>query len=132
MEKRSAEEKINIYVRSSKRRNLSSSDEHPENCKYKLLWLQILPGYINTYVVSNIKCQPSIIFAGELNSSLSNVTSQVLEDLGKKEEAKNPIENQPVAKRVTRSQAKASKNEEDCDLKRKNPCSSNAKSEESK
>ncbi|KFK26832.1 hypothetical protein AALP_AA8G299600 [Arabis alpina] len=88
-------EKINIYVRSSKRRNLSSSDEHPENC--------------------------------ELNSDLSNVTSQVLEDLGKKDEAKDTIENQPVAKRVTRSQAKVSKNEEDLDLKRKTPSSSNGK-----
>ncbi|VVB15684.1 unnamed protein product [Arabis nemorensis] len=86
------EEKINICVRSSKRRNLSSSDEHPENC--------------------------------ELNSDLSNVTSQVLEDL-EKDKAKDPIENQPVTKRITRSQAKLSKNEEDLNLKRKNLSSSN-------
>ncbi|CAL9243214.1 unnamed protein product [Arabidopsis halleri] len=91
------EKKIDIHVRKSKRRNLSSSDEHSKNCK--------------------------------MNSDLSIVTSQVLEDLGKKEEAKDPIEKQPIVKRVTRSQSKASTNEEVIDLKRKNPSSSNAKSE---
>lgn len=64
-----------------------------------------------------------------MNSDLSIVTSQVLEDLGKKEEVKDRIEKQPIAKRVTRSQAKASKNEEVVDLKGKYLCSSNAKSE---
>ncbi|XP_010482573.1 PREDICTED: methyl-CpG-binding domain-containing protein 13-like isoform X2 [Camelina sativa] len=63
-----------------------------------------------------------------MNSDLSIVASQVLEDLGEKEEAKDPIETQPIVKRVTRSQAKASKNEEVVDLKRKNLSSSNAKS----
>lgn len=68
--------------------------------------------------MSNFKYQPSIIIAGELNSDLSNVTSQVLENLEKKDKAKDPIENQPVTKRITRSQAKLSKIEEDLDLKR--------------
>ncbi|CAA7059624.1 unnamed protein product [Microthlaspi erraticum] len=38
--------------------------------------------------------------------------NMVLEDLGNKEEAKDVIEKQPIAKRVTRSQAKATKKEE--------------------
>ncbi|ESQ43301.1 hypothetical protein EUTSA_v10012954mg [Eutrema salsugineum] len=92
------EKNRNISVRSSKRRNSSSSDEHSENWK--------------------------------MNSELSIVTSQVLEDLEKKEETKDPIEIQSIPKRVTRSQAKASKNEEDEDFKRKNLSTSNAKSEE--
>ncbi|KAJ4875770.1 Methyl-CpG-binding domain-containing protein 13 [Raphanus sativus] len=46
----------------------------------------------------------------KVNSDLSSVTSQVLEDLGKK---KDLIENQPIAKRVTRSQTKANETEED-------------------
>jgi hypothetical protein len=64
-----------------------------------------------------------------MTSDLSIVTSQVLEDLGKKEEVKDPIEKQLIAKRVTRSQTKASTTEEVVvDLKR-NLSSSNAKSE---
>ncbi|CAH2070260.1 unnamed protein product [Thlaspi arvense] len=90
------EKSIDSYVRNSKRRNLSSSDEHSENSK--------------------------------MNPDLSIEASQVLEGLGKKEEAKDTIEKQPIAKRVTRSQAKASKSEEDVDLKREKPSSSNAKS----
>ncbi|XP_010444604.1 PREDICTED: methyl-CpG-binding domain-containing protein 13-like isoform X2 [Camelina sativa] len=102
VEKRSAddllekEKKIDTHVRESKRRNLSTSDEHSKKCN--------------------------------MNSDLSIVASHVLEDLGEKEVAKDPIEKQPIVKRVTRSQAKASKNEEVVDLKRKNPSSSNAKS----
>ncbi|KAG7533914.1 Methyl-CpG DNA binding [Arabidopsis thaliana x Arabidopsis arenosa] len=84
------EKKIDIHIRRSKRRNLSSSDEHSKNCK--------------------------------MNSDWSIVTSPVLE-------AKDPIEKQPIAKRVTRSQTKASTNEEVVDLKRKNLSSSNAKPE---
>lgn len=53
-----------------------------------------------------------IIFSGKVISESSIVTSQVLESLGSKEEAKDVIEKQPIAKRVTRSQAKAAKNEE--------------------
>uniref|UniRef100_A0A1J3E1X1 Methyl-CpG-binding domain-containing protein 13 n=1 Tax=Noccaea caerulescens TaxID=107243 RepID=A0A1J3E1X1_NOCCA len=45
-------------------------------------------------------------------SDLRIATSQVLEGLGNKEEAKDVMEKQPIAKRVTRSQAKATKNEE--------------------
>ncbi|CAD5334673.1 unnamed protein product [Arabidopsis thaliana] len=102
VDKRSADdvlekEKTIDDVRRSKRRNLSSSDEHSKNCK--------------------------------MTSDLSIVTSQVLEDLGKKEEVKDPIEKQLIAKRVTRSQTKASTTEEVVvDLKR-NLSSSNAKSE---
>ncbi|KAL1198329.1 Methyl-CpG-binding domain-containing protein 13 [Cardamine amara subsp. amara] len=44
--------------------------------------------------------------------------------------SEDPIEKQPMAKRVTRSQAKSSKNEEDEAFKRKTPVSPNAKSEE--
>ncbi|EOA12486.1 hypothetical protein CARUB_v10026033mg [Capsella rubella] len=65
----------------------------------------------------------------KMNSDLSIITSQVLEDGEKKEEAKDPIEKQPIMKRVTRSQAKAIKNEEFVELKRNNPSLSNAKSE---
>lgn len=72
--------------------------------------------------MSNVKCQHSIIFADKMNSDWSIVTSPVLE-------AKDPIEKQPIAKRVTRSQTKASTNEEVVDIKRKNLSSSNAKSE---
>lgn len=49
MEKKSAddllekEKKIDIHFRRSKRRNLSSSDEHSKNCKYKVFWVLILP-----------------------------------------------------------------------------------------
>lgn len=50
----------------------------------------------------------------KVNSDLSSVTSQVLEDLGKK---KDLIENQPIAKRVTRSQTKANETEEDAHVK---------------
>ncbi|EFH42162.1 hypothetical protein ARALYDRAFT_495292 [Arabidopsis lyrata subsp. lyrata] len=84
------EKKIDIHIRRSKRRNLSSSDEHSKNYK--------------------------------MNSDWSIVTSPVLQ-------AKDPIEKQPIAKRVTRSQTKASTNEEVVDIKRKNLSSSNAKSE---
>ncbi|CAH8391633.1 unnamed protein product [Eruca vesicaria subsp. sativa] len=53
---------------------------------------------------------------GKTNSNLSIVNSQVLGDLGKKKDVKDPIENQPIAKRVTRSQAKASKIDEEVNV----------------
>ncbi|CAN7139599.1 unnamed protein product [Brassica rapa subsp. narinosa] len=43
----------------------------------------------------------------KMNSEVSSVTSQVLEDLGKKKDV-----NEPIAKRVTRSQTKANETEE--------------------
>lgn len=76
----------------SKRINLlSSSDEHSEHIQ-----------------VCNVNMSKHlIIFSGKMISDL-----QVLEGLGNKEEAKDVMEKQPIAKRVTRSQAKATKNEE--------------------
>ncbi|KAJ0267258.1 Methyl-CpG-binding domain-containing protein 13 [Hirschfeldia incana] len=53
----------------------------------------------------------------KVNSDLSSVTSQVLEDLGKKKDVKDLIENQPIAKRVTRSQTKVNETEEDVHVK---------------
>lgn len=67
-----------------------------------LFWVLILSG-----------CEHSTILAGKVNSDLSSVSSQVVEDLGKK---KDLIGKQPIAKRVTRSQSKASKIDEDVDV----------------
>ncbi|KAG2299103.1 hypothetical protein Bca52824_035575 [Brassica carinata] len=67
----------------------------------------------------NIKSRRNSSSSGEhsenckVNSYLSSVTSQVLEDLGKK---KDLIDKHPIAKRVTRSQSKASKIDEDVDV----------------
>ncbi|CAF1754662.1 unnamed protein product [Brassica oleracea var. botrytis] len=48
----------------------------------------------------------------KMNSEVSSVISQVLKDLGKKKDVNDPVENQPIAKRVTRSQTKANETEE--------------------
>ncbi|KAF8104992.1 hypothetical protein N665_0164s0010 [Sinapis alba] len=115
---------IGHYARKFKESD--TEDDDPGNGK-KVLLLESVDALLEKeknidISVRNSKRRRNSSSSGEhsenckVNSDLSSVTSQVLEDLGKKKDVKDLIEKQPIAKRVTRSQSKASKIDEDIDV----------------
>ncbi|XP_010521339.1 PREDICTED: methyl-CpG-binding domain-containing protein 13 isoform X2 [Tarenaya hassleriana] len=108
------EKKINIYVRNSKRKSISSVDEHPDNCK----------------TISKLSTTSSRVLQENAmeKEQKQDPTGRELIPCNENDTTIRIVER--VGKRVTRSQAKMKKNEDRHELGGKSPSSLNLKSED--